>query len=166
MGRLALGRMPAVNRRPMGFTNQATEQDKTYPAPIAGWVTNQSLLLQDKISARVMDNFFPTETGVTPRGGLSKFIDIPAKCEFLMEYNIGVTSSEYFAATETDIYKFTEGDSGSSITTAAVSSQTSSDYSYVNVVNSGGNYLKLVNGADDEQNGHGKLEYHQPFSEQ
>lgn len=147
---LAAGRLPTKHRKPTGFTNQANEQVKPYPAPIRGWVTNQNLLLQDKASALVMDNFFPTETGVSPRGGLTSFVDIPAQCEFLMEYSID-TTVEYFAATATDIYKFDDSDGGTSITVADVTGQTSSDYSYINMVNSGGSFLKVVNGADDEQ---------------
>ncbi|MEM6602515.1 MAG: hypothetical protein AAF621_00540 [Pseudomonadota bacterium] len=150
MARLSPGRKQSENRNFTTLPRPATEQFKTYPAPVRGWVTNQNLLMQDKMSAVILDNFFPTETGVSPRGGIAKFVDIPAKCEFLFDYNLD-NIIQYFAATSTAIYKFTDSDSGNSITTAAVSGQTSSDYSFVNMVNSGGNYLKLVNGADSEQ---------------
>lgn len=148
--RLALGRVPTYNRKPTGFSNQANEQFKTYPAPIMGWVTNQNLMLQEKVSALIMDNFYPTETGIVPRGGLISFVDVPAACEFLMAYTI-TTTVEYFACTSNSIYKFDDTDSGNSLTVADVTGQTSSDYSYINMVNSGGSFLKAVNGADSEQ---------------
>lgn len=150
MVRLSKGRKVLENRKETGFSNQANEQFKSYPAPIAGWVTNQNALLQDKNSAVILDDFFPNETGISPRGGLSKFVDIPDKCEFMFEYDDG-GEVDYFAATDDSVYKFNNSNSGDSLTTAEFSSQTSSDYSYINMVNAGGRYLKLVNGANAER---------------
>jgi hypothetical protein len=147
--RLAQSRLPTKNRKPTGFSNPANEQFKTYPAPLMGWVTNQNLLAQDKASALVLDNFYPTETGISPRGGLVKFVTIPARCEYLMEY-AGVTSL-YFAATETAIYRYDDSDSGVNITSADITGQSSSNYSHVNLINSGGRFLKIVNGVNQER---------------
>lgn len=148
--RLSQSRKQSDNRRAAGYANQATEQFKSYPAPILGLITNQNLLSQDKNSAVILDNFYPTETSVRPRGGLSKFVDIPAKCEFMFEFNLN-NNIQYFAATADSVYKFTDIDSGSSLTTSVISGQTSSNYSHINMVNAGGTYLKLVNGTDSER---------------
>lgn len=143
-------RIQPPNRKVSGFSNDASEQFKTYPAPIMGWVTNRNSLVSDKNSAVVLDNFFPNERGISPRGGITKFLDIPSKCEFLFEYDDG-GSVDYFAATSSAVYKFGNGNSGDSITASEFSGQTSSDYSHVNIVNAGGTYLKLVNGSDSER---------------
>lgn len=133
----------------------ATETDKTppqqlatFPAPVKGWVSNQSASAQDPASALVLDNFWPSSTGVEPRGGYKPRVDIAASATNLFEYAAGST---FIATDATAIYTFDANTADDTTLTAVVSSQTSGDWHGVETQNDGGSFFSMVNGSDDLQ---------------
>ncbi|TIN05302.1 MAG: hypothetical protein E5Y51_32360, partial [Mesorhizobium sp.] len=64
-------RFPA-RRKAAPPTARAIAQPYTFGAPVAGWVTNQSLVKSKPFSAQTLENWFPTSTGIIMRGGSVK----------------------------------------------------------------------------------------------
>jgi len=117
---------------------------KTWPAPVKGLIRNSALLSADPAGAEVLTNFIPTAQGARLRGGALEFAEIPDEVGQLITYRSGVIE-ELFAASETDIYSISSGGVGVSV----VSGLTSGDWSYTQFATTGGQFLSLVNGADD-----------------
>jgi hypothetical protein len=125
-------------------------QSKAYIAPIGGWVTNQPLAAQGEQTAVLLENFWPTATGIEPRGGSKLRVTIPGEVKALFEYRAGL-SKTYFAADDTAIYEFSDLTLDGTALTASVSGQTSGDYSFLEMQTDGGSYLSVVNGQDHMQ---------------
>lgn len=119
---------------------------KTWPAPVKGLIRNSALLAADPSGAEVLSNFIPTAQGARLRGGALEYADVTDPVLQIMPYRSG-SVEELFAATETDIYDVTAGGAGVS----AVGSLTSGDWSYIQFATTGGQFLSMVNGADDAQ---------------
>lgn len=129
---------------------QRKAEARSLPAPIAGWVTEESLLNSRQASAQVMDNFLPTARGLSMRGGSRKHATISAAgapVESMISYN-GASSKKLFAATANNIYDVTTVANPDVAPAAVVSGQTSGYYAYSNFTTSGGQYLTVVNGTD------------------
>ena len=125
---------------------------KTFPAPTAGWVVSDNLSTQRPASALILENWFPTTTGARVRGGSSKWATITSGGPALTMFTYTSGSvSKFFASDETNIFDITSVVDVDAIPTAAVTGQTSGNYSPVEMVTVAGEYLIVVNGEDDAQ---------------
>ena len=133
-------RIPSESQKPV------VEQVATFPAPVAGWVTNESMVAQRPDSAFVLDNFWPTATAIQPRGGYEARVDVAGDIGFMIEYAAG---AEYFVADGTALYDFTDATANGTTLSSVVTGLTSSVWVGVETQNSGGSFLTLVNGTDN-----------------
>lgn len=144
-----VGRRKAV--APQG---RAQMGHKGFPAPIRGWVTSENLAATGPASAQVLENWFPTQTGIKIRGGSPKFATIDESnvepVRSLMSY-IGGATKKMFASDEDSIYEITSPTDSTTAPTADITGQTAGYYSYVNFATTGGNFMPVVNGADNLQ---------------
>lgn len=127
-----------------------TAQTKTYTAPIGGLVTNANMAAQAQQTAVVLENFWPTATGIAPRGGAKHRVTIPAAVESLFEYRAGPTGL-YFVADAGNIYSFAGATPDGTTLSPAVTGQTSGVYSHNEMQTDGGSFLSIVNGHDHLQ---------------
>lgn len=147
-------------RRPAATFRPKPRQAKpaTFPAPVGGWIKNQNLAVPgarlpdgSKVNgAFVLDNWWPTATGVRMRGGTQLFATLgggSSAVASLFAYQNG-NNQRLFGATATAIYDAT---AGGTIGAAAVSGQTSGAWSVVQFATPGGVFLRAVNGADTPQ---------------
>lgn len=122
-------------------------QSVSIPAPVRGWVLNENLAAPSPAGARVLDNWFCTQTGIRVRGGCTLFATVAAAVTSLAAYRSG--SGKLFATTASAIYDITTPVSPTTVPSAVLSGRTSGDYSSVNYSTAGGNFMVLVNGADN-----------------
>lgn len=127
-------------------------QHKTFPAPTRGWVTNENLALAQPAGAWVLDNWFPTATGIRTRGGSLKYATVSSGPVLRMwTYKSGQVE-EFFASDEENIFNITTIADPDVIPSADVTGQTSGYYSTAQIGTAGGtNYLYAVNGTDSPQ---------------
>lgn len=141
-------RSPAPRNKPRRV------KGKSFPAPVGGWVANQNLAAPDPklpASAAMLENWFPTATGVRMRSGSDLYGTIgdgSADVRSLFAYVDG-SNEKLFAATASAIYDITTISDVSVSPSAAVSSLTGGDWSSVQFATAGGTFLRLVNGSDD-----------------
>jgi len=125
-------------------------QVRTFAAPVNGWVANQNLATPPENGACVLENFFPTSTGIRMRAGSSLYATVEDDSEIEVEsvfaYNFG--TGKLFAATETSIYDITTPADPEVEMAASVTGQTSGEYSTVPMQTVGGSFLYLFNGTD------------------
>lgn len=140
-------RMQSTQRVQTQSNKTPDMQVKPFGPPIAGWVTNRPLVGQLEQSAFILENFWPTATGIEPRGGTHLRVTVAAAVTALFQYRAGSTP-EYFAATATSIYPFTDATADNTALTASVTGQTSGDYAMLETRTAGGSFLTLVNGVD------------------
>ena len=57
-----------TSRRPVPPQAAPQTATKTFPAPAGGWQTNKNLAMDGPMTARLLDNWFPTRTGIRCRG--------------------------------------------------------------------------------------------------
>ena len=150
MIRIHSARVRPQNRVPTHSDKQPSAHTKTYTAPVGGWVTNANLANQDQQSAVVLENFWPTETGIEPRGGTQHRVSVPTAIKSLFEYRAGGTD-RFFAATDTSIYPFNPDSTAETDLVAVVTGQQSGDYSVLEMQTDGGSFLTIVNGLDPLQ---------------
>lgn len=88
-------------------------QLKSFPAPIAGWISNRSLAVPQQVGqpqgAAILDNFIPGATSVQMRRGKVLYCTLGNGTEdatSLFSYNNG-TNKRLFGATDTTIYDIT-----------------------------------------------------------
>jgi len=111
-------------------------------APIGGWNARDSVAAMPPTDAVTLTNLYPTPTDVTLRKGYSKFsIGITGKVNTVMNY-AGATTQKLFAAAGTAIYNCDTATATNVFTVA------SDKFQYVNISNSGGNFLVACNGTD------------------
>jgi hypothetical protein len=156
---------------------------KSFPAPVGGWIRNQSLAVPNARKpdgsalngAFVIENWFPTATGLRMRRGSLTFNRLGSMTEnvvSLFSY-VNASNQKLFGATPTGIFDatnaavqthYTDGsgnvfvdDQGNkfipfiSSIGASVSGLTSGDWSSVQFANSSGDvFLDLVNGSDSK----------------
>lgn len=125
-------------------------QVRTFPAPVNGWIANQNLATPPEAGATVLENFFPTSTGMRVRAGSTLYATVEDDSEIEVEsvfaYNFG--TGKLFAATETSIYDITTPADPEVEMAASVTGQTSGEYSTVPMQTVGGSFLYLFNGTD------------------
>jgi hypothetical protein len=114
---------------------------------VRGWVTNTNLAEPLDQAALVLDNWFPSATGIKLRGGCSKYATLPAACTSMFAYQSGTTEA-LFAATGVAIYDITTVADPNTAPSAAVSSLTGGNWTFVQFQTSGGDFLVGCNGAD------------------
>lgn len=129
---------------------QQQSQTHTFPAPRRGLIRNDSYAVPQGEGAEIMDNFFPTTQGARLRGGLRRHATLAGDVEYLTTYDSG-NNDQLFGADGTSIYNVTSPADVDVVPTADVTGQTSGDYSDVQFTTSGGTFLIMVNGADDQQ---------------
>lgn len=122
----------------------------TFPAPTGGWISNRNLAIASSSTetpgAAVLENFFPTPTGVVLRRGNVQWVDLDDENPVLslFTYSSG-TQSQLFAATATGVWNI----SVSSSTPQVLSGKTGGNWSVVQFSTAGGVYLVGVNGSDE-----------------
>lgn len=120
----------------------------TFPAPVNGWVTNESLVKSKAMTAQRMDNFMPTSTGMAMRGGARKHATIGTDpVESFITFNAGGTK-RIWACDDTTIREVTAPPNADDPPAAAVEGQSSGYYAYENFTTSGGAFVVAVNGTD------------------
>ncbi len=125
------------------------------PAPVGGWNARDSLADMDKRDAVILDNMFPTVTDVRVRLGYSDHVTgITGTVETLMDYSPPSGSQKLFAAAGTAIYDVT---TAGVVGAAAVSSLNNARWQHTMFVNSAGNWLIAVNGADGVRSYNGSV---------
>lgn len=128
-----------VNRGPK-------QQAFVVPAPVGGWNTRDPLSNMDPRFAVTLDNWFPNQAEVRLRRGHAEHKSgLTGSFETLPIYT-AATSSKMFGIRGGSIYDAT---SAGSFGAALVSGLTNSRWQWVNFGTSGGQFLVMVNGADD-----------------
>lgn len=127
----------------------------SFPAPTGGLVSNRNLALartpDAPPGAAVLNDFFPTATGVVLRRGNTRKASIVADDSVLSIFSyVSGTQSDLFAAVSTGIRDITtvaapETFAGPDVLTG----QTSAHWNVVQFATAGGEFLVGVNGADD-----------------
>jgi hypothetical protein len=142
-------RIPAAKQRPR------KSQVTSFPAPTGGLVSNRNLALARDPTlppgAAVLDDFFPTATGVVLRRGhvrkASLVVDDPVLSIF--SYVSG-SLQKLFAAVSTGIRDITTvGAPNTFAGPDVLTGQTSGNWNVVQFATAGGEFLVGVNGADD-----------------
>jgi hypothetical protein len=111
-------------------------------APIGGWNARDSVAAMPSTDAVTLTNLYPTPTDVQLRKGYSKYsIGITGKVNTVMNY-AGATTQRLFVAAGTAIYNC------DTATATNIYTITNDKFQYVNISNSGGNFLVACNGTD------------------
>lgn len=132
-------------RIPVPAQAQPPAQTARFRSPVRGWVSNVSLAAGLKDAAIVMDNWFPTATGVRLRGGSEEYVDLGSNpITFMFTYSASGVE-KLFACETAKVWNIT------STANADITGQTSGDYSWQQMETAGGNYGYLCNGADSPQ---------------
>jgi hypothetical protein len=127
-----------AGRVPQGRTFQ-------FPAPVKGWMTQESPVDAEEQSALILDNFFPEPQGVRVRRGYtSRATGMTGNVESLLVYT-SASASKLFAANDGNIYDVS---SSGAVGAADISGLTNDRWQSVMMANSGTQYLYIVNGAD------------------
>lgn len=143
-------RQRTANRADTETDKQPSASSKLYTAPVGGLLTNVPLSMGDAQTALVLDNFWPTTTGIEPRGGSVLKYTLSSSVEAFFQYRAG-SNPTFFAADANNVYQFDESTPDGTALSAVISGQTGSDYSYLEAQNDGGTFLTIVNGEDDAQ---------------
>ncbi|MDC9701529.1 MAG: hypothetical protein PSN37_04825 [Alphaproteobacteria bacterium] len=134
----------------MGKGPRIFTKTKTYMAPSGGWVTNVNLANQPSGSALVLENFFPTERGILPRGGARRHAVVPGKVESLFEFRAS-KERQFFAATKKNIYLFGPQTKATDKLPTVVTGQTGGIYSVLEMQTDEASFLSIINGHDPLQ---------------
>lgn len=137
-------RSPATTRKPR------TAKSKSFPAPVRGWIANEGLARPKPGGAMLLENWFPTATGIRMRSGSELYATVgdgSAPVASLFSFSEG-NNEKLFAATASAIYDITTVADSAVSPAAAVSTLTSGDWVACQFTTAGGTFLRLVNGAD------------------
>jgi hypothetical protein len=115
------------------------------PPPVEGWDAISPIAAMSPKRAVKLINFFPQTSWVEPRKGFrvhcNTGTDRPV--ETIAAYH-GLSSDKLFAASEDTIFDVTGANAS-----AEVTSLSNARFQYINFATTGGNFLFMVNGADD-----------------
>lgn len=171
-------RVPAARSKP----KPRIARVKTFPAPVSGWIANQNLLVPNALKpdgskvqgAAILENWFPTATGIRMRGGSEQFAEIGDRSlpvVSMFSYVAG-NNAKLFATTRNAIYNVTNpvvaedillvDDLGGflvddlgrfiagqmSIPDFDVGSLSGGEWSVTQFATTGGTFLRGVNGTD------------------
>ena len=141
-------------RRPTQKARPAKSQFISFPAPTGGLVSNRNLAMARgpdvEPGAAVMDDWFPTATGIVLRRGselLASVVD-GSSVDSVFSYVSG-SQRNLFAAVSTGVRDITTVSSADTFSGPDVlTGQTSGDWNVVQFSTAGGEFLVGVNGAD------------------
>jgi len=137
-----------ASRRPIPPQAAPRTSTKTFPAPTGGWQTNKNLAMDGPMTARLLDNWFPTRTGIRCRGGSTKHATVHASNPVVTMWTYVGANEQLFAATADSIFEITSPADPNVAPTADITSQTSGYYSTQMFSTAGGIFQYVVNGAD------------------
>jgi hypothetical protein len=139
-----------VPSRPVAMRADKLET-KAFPAPTGGWMSAVNLAAVKPGYAKVLENWFPTTTGIKLRAGSALWGTAKATndspVESFITYIAGSTR-QLFAGCNGSIFPMTSPASPTTVPTAAVTGQTSNYYSSANFQTAGGNFITVCNGSD------------------
>lgn len=125
--------------------NLATGQMFSLPAPYGGWNATGNLANMPATDAVLMDNIFPDVVNIGLRKGSESWTTgFASAIHRLMPYE-GPASAKLFGATNTGVYNV----STAGVVGAAEFACTNGQWAWTNFGNAAGNWLVMVNGADD-----------------
>ena len=144
----------------MFYTSEVAAQSQgkhklhRFPAPVRGLIRNENIALTQPGGALVLENWFPTSTGIRTRRGIRKHatLDGTGAVGAVMPYE-GSGISNLFASNDAGIYDITTvADPDTPITAeSGIGTVTSGDFSYIQFATSGGEFLICVNGANSHK---------------
>jgi hypothetical protein len=139
-------------RRPAQKRRVKQMEHKPFIAPTKGWVSATNLAGAPAGSAFVLENWYPTTTGIKMRSGSRKHATAEATepLESAFSY-VGTSTHEMFGACNGSIYNLTSVADADVPPVADVTGQTSDYYSALNFTTVGGQYMLVANGTDDIQ---------------
>lgn len=124
---------------------------ETIVAPVRGWISAANRAAAPKQSAVLLENFFPTTTGIRLGGTSTLKATIGTDpVESMFVYRSGSTE-KLFAADENNIFDITTVADPEVAPTADVTGQTSGYYSAVPFTTAAGSFLTVFNGDDAPQ---------------
>ena len=125
------------------------QKSKMFPAPRRGWVVSESYAMQSPETALLLDNWFPTTTGIRVRAGraLRATLTAGTPVESMWEY-IGPGGNRRFAADVSRVYDITSVGSPTTPVTATITGRTSGYYSTVQMTTAGGSFQYCFNGTN------------------
>lgn len=127
-------------------SRQQVIQTASVPAPVGGLNARDSIAAMPPTDALVMNNWFPTPSGIDVRGGSQDWATgITGTVETLMAYN-GPTGSKLFAVANS--MHFYEVTAQAAAVLQTVNLITTARFSYVNFGTAGGQFMIAVNGND------------------
>lgn len=132
-----------------GQTQKQPAMTYNFPAPVRGWVRNVNLAVAGDSSARVLDNWICTTSGIRARAGSVKVATLPNGATSAFSYN--GASNYLFFADGVGIYDATSPADPDIALTATVSGQTDGEYSTEQFGTAGGRFLYALNDADEPQ---------------
>lgn len=124
-------------------------QGASIPPPVEGWDAVSPLAAMKPTRAVKLINWFPQQSWVEVRKGFDNYaaLDVDDPVETLAPYQ-GVDSNSFFAAAGDSIFNIT---GGGTFDTPDLTGLSNARWQYTNFATTGGNFLYLVNGADDPQ---------------
>jgi hypothetical protein len=161
-------------RRPAAPTKPRVARDKSFPSLVRGWIANEALSDPKPGGAAMLENWFPTATGLQMRGGSQTYATLsvsPQPVRSIFTYLSGIVR-QLFAATDDAIFDLTtvlisdnvelvdDNDANYAVDDdlilgftgvdhqQVVSGQTGGSWVSIQFVTAGGIYLRLVNGQD------------------
>jgi hypothetical protein len=137
----------ATRWKPNGAAQPAPAAPYAFPAPVRGWVINENIAAAQTASARRLDNWVPTRTGIRMRRGAELHATIDDDVTALFSHVSGGTRT-FFAATADAVFDITTPADPEEAPTAEFTGQTNGEYSAVQFGTTGGQYLYICNGAD------------------
>lgn len=137
-------------------STRMASKTKVFPAPVKGWVRNESIATPKGGGAELLDNWFPTSEGIRMRKGSIKraTCNTAAAITHLATYETGA-ADKIFATDAGNIYDVTSPANASVALTAAVTGLAGGDWSSVQFQAGGGIYLVMANGTDSVRNYNG-----------
>jgi len=138
-------RLPAPRMKPPAM------QEKPFIAPSAGWVSATNLANSPAGAAKVLENWYPTATGIKMRGGSFRHATASATDPLESVFAYTGTAAKMFGAAGGAILDLTSPVDANTPPAAAVSGQASNYYSALNFQNVAGTFLLVANGDDEIQ---------------
>jgi hypothetical protein len=122
-----------------------TAQSKSYPAPIDGWNTRDSIAAMKPTEAVALDNFFPKPSYVEGRGGSADHATgMTGNGKTLMVYTPLTGVQKMYCSTSSGIYDV----SSPGAVGASKIARTNGKHIWLNFGDGTNNYLIMVNGVD------------------
>jgi hypothetical protein len=135
-------------RKPLPPQVRPQTRTKTFPAPTGGWWTSKPLVGDGPATARILDNWFPTRTGIRCRGGSILHATIHATDPVVTMWVYEGSTRKLFASTAAAIFDITTPADPTVIPASAVSGQSSGYYSTQMFSTVGGIFQYVVNGTN------------------